>query len=219
MISLDLTSLSKGRALRVLCLGAHCDDIDIGCGATLLRLLAKGRPTEVTWVVFSARGERARELRASAKRFLRSAVRSSVVTHEFRDSYFPAQYAQIKEAFEPLKAMPAPDVVFTHHRGDLHQDHRLLAELTWNAFRDHLILEYEVPKYDGGLTPPNAYVPVDESQAQRKIRILMSCYRTQLAKSWFTADTFKAIMRLRGVESGSPSGWAEAFHASKLCLS
>jgi LmbE family N-acetylglucosaminyl deacetylase len=218
MISLDLTSVSKGRALRVLCLGAHCDDIDIGCGATLLRLLAKARAVEVAWVVFSARGERARELRASAKRFLRSAARSSVVTHEFRDSYFPAQYAQIKEAFEPLKAMPAPDVVFTHHRGDLHQDHRLLGELTWNAFRDHLILEYEVPKYDGGLTPPNAYVPVDQSQVQRKIRILTSCYRSQLAKPWFTADTFKGIMRLRGVESGSASGWAEAFHASKLCL-
>jgi len=218
MIDLLLPRTTARRPLRVLCLGAHCDDIDIGCGATLLKLFGATRPAAVTWVVFSAQEERARELRASARRFLRAAASWDVVTHEFRDSYFPAQYGPIKEAFEPLKRLPAPDVVFTHHRGDLHQDHRLIGELTWNAFRRHLILEYEVPKYEGGLTTPNAYVPVEKKLVEQKIRILTSCYRTQLAKAWFTADTFKASMRLRGIESGSDLGWAEAFHASKLCL-
>jgi len=173
---------------------------------------------EVTWVVFNAEPVRARELRASAKRFLRGAARSSVITHEFRDSYFPADYGAIKEAFEPLKRMPAPDLIFTHHRRDAHQDHRLVSELTWNAFRRHLVLEYEVPKYEGDLSTPNAYVRLDKAHVERKIRILMGCYRTQRAKSWFTAETFRAVMRLRGIEAGQGTGWAEGFHADKLCL-
>jgi LmbE family N-acetylglucosaminyl deacetylase len=219
MIALEVPRARARRALRVLCLGAHCDDIDIGCGGTLLRLFGRSRPTEVTWVVFSAQTERERELRASAKRFLRSTARWSVVTHEFRDSYFPAQYEKIKEAFESLKSLPSPDIVFTHHRGDLHQDHRVIGELTWNAFRRHLIVEYEVPKYDGGLTTPNLYVPLEPAHVERKIRILTSCYQTQLSKPWFTADMFRGMMRLRGMEAGSVSGWAEGFHASKLCMS
>jgi LmbE family N-acetylglucosaminyl deacetylase len=218
MIELQLQKPARGNPLRVLCLGAHCDDIDIGCGATLLKLLAGSGQVEVTWVVFSALPERARELRASARRFLRGAADSRVVTHEFRDSYFPGQYIAIKEAFEPLKNLASPDLVFTHHRGDLHQDHRIVAELTWNAFRRHLILEYEVPKYEGGLQTPNAYVRVDNALVDRKIRILTSCYKTQLAKTWFTPETFKALMRLRGIESGSETGWAEGFHAAKLCI-
>jgi LmbE family N-acetylglucosaminyl deacetylase len=217
VIELQLPRAAARRPLRVLCLGAHCDDIDIGCGATLLKLLGTHKPAEVTWVVFAAKGERGRELRNSAKRFLRGA-RSQVITHEFRDSYFPAQYGAIKEAFEPLKALPSPDVVFTHHRGDLHQDHRVLGELTWNAFRRHLILEYEVPKYDGGLVTPNAYVRLDRALVDRKIRILTSCYRSQLAKPWFTPDTFRGIMRLRGIESGGGAEWAEGFHAGKFCI-
>lgn len=217
MLDLELPR-GRRRPLRVLCLGAHCDDIDIGCGATLLSLLAGPRSAHVTWVVFSADAVRGRELRASAKRFLRGAVSSSVITHEFRDSYFPAQYEKVKGAFEPLKNLEVPDVVFTHRRDDLHQDHRLVSELTWNAFRNHLVLEYEVPKYDGDLTTPNAYVCVDEALVERKIQILMSCYRSQTKKAWFTPETFQAIMRLRGVEAGSGTGWAEGFHAKKFCL-
>jgi LmbE family N-acetylglucosaminyl deacetylase len=218
MIELQLPRAARGTPLRVLCLGAHCDDIDIGCGATLLKLVGGAVPVEVTWVVFSGAGVRGRELRASARRFLRGAAATHIVTHEFRDSYFPGQYNDIKEAFEPLKALAPPDLVFTHHRADLHQDHRIVAELTWNAFRRHLILEYEVPKYEGDLRTPNAYVRVAESLVERKIKILTSCYETQLAKAWFTPDTFKALMRLRGIEAGSDTGWAEGFHAAKLCI-
>jgi LmbE family N-acetylglucosaminyl deacetylase len=218
MRELDLACRRSGRPLQILCFGAHCDDIDIGCGATLLKLLTRPGSTHVTWVVLASTPERARELRASAKRFLRGAARSSVIAHEFRDSYFPAQYREIKEAFEPFKRLPAPDIVFTHRRDDLHQDHRLVSELTWNAFRNHLVLEYEVPKYDGDLGTTNAYVCVDRGIVDRKVRILMSCYRTQNDKPWFSPETFKAIMRLRGVEAGSVTGWAEGFRASKLCL-
>jgi LmbE family N-acetylglucosaminyl deacetylase len=218
MLELQLPSPTVKRPLRVLCVGAHCDDIDIGCGGTLLKLLSDGRKWDVTWVVCSAPGERARELRDSAKRFLRRAADWRVITHEFRDSFFPAQYAAIKESFIGLKQQPDPDLIFTHHRADLHQDHRVVSELTWNAFRRHLILEYEIPKYDGGLAPTNVYVRLDKRQVEAKIKTLMGCYRSQLAKPWFTPDTFKGIMRLRGIESGGDGGWAEGFHAHKLCI-
>jgi LmbE family N-acetylglucosaminyl deacetylase len=216
MLELSIPRPSR-RALRVLCLGAHCDDIDIGCGGTLLRLLASGR-VEVTWTVFSAPEERARELRASAKRFLHAAVRSDVITHEFRDSYFPAQYTAIKQALETLRNAMDPDLIFTHHASDLHQDHRVISELTWNAFRKHVILEYEIPKYDGGLLPTNAFVRLNKSQVDRKVGILMQSYRSQLTKGWFTQDTFRGLMRIRGIEAASASGWAEGFHARKLCV-
>ena len=206
------------RPLRILCLGAHCDDIDIGCGATLLRMLGERGRTEVTWIVLSATAQRGRELRASARRFLRRALRSEVVTYDFRDSYFPAQYAAIKETFETIRTGFDPDVIFTHHSADLHQDHRVISELTWCAFRRHLVLEYEVPKYDGGLPPPNAYVRLGRPQVEAKIRILLGCYRSQLEKPWFTEDTFRGLMRLRGVESASSGGWAEGFHVRKLCI-
>ena len=218
MLELQLPSPVDRRPLRLLCLGAHCDDIDIGCGGTLLKLLSAGRKWDITWVVFSASVERARELRNSAKRFLRNAVQSRVITHEFRDSFFPAQYESVKQAFVALKQLPDPDLIFTHHRADLHQDHRIVSELTWNAFRRHLILEYEIPKYDGGLVPTNVYVRLDKRQVEAKIRTLMSCYRSQLAKPWFTPDTFRGIMRLRGIESGGEDGWAEGFHGHKLCV-
>ena len=148
MLELTLPS-ARRRATRVLCLGAHCDDIEIGCGGTLLKLLARGGSWEVTWVVFSADVQRAAELRNSARRFLRRATRTHLFTHEFRDSYFPAQYAAIKDTFAALKRRPEPDLIFTHQCEDRHQDHRLIGELTWNAFRGHLVLEYEIPKYEG----------------------------------------------------------------------
>jgi LmbE family N-acetylglucosaminyl deacetylase len=218
MLKLDLLSAGKAKPLHILCIGAHCDDIDIGCGGTLLKLLSRTRRAEVTWVALSTKGERGRELKASARRFLRNAAHTRMVMHEFRDAFFPAQYAAIKEVFVSLQRLPEPDIIFTHHRADLHQDHRLVSELTWNAFRDHLILEYEIPKYDGGLTTPNAYVRLEKAHVEHKIRALLACYATQLSKPWFTADTFRGLMRLRGIESGFGSGWAEGFHVNKLCI-
>jgi LmbE family N-acetylglucosaminyl deacetylase len=207
----------KRKRMQILCIGAHCDDIDIGCGGALLNLCQQ-HDVAVTWVVLASNPVRERELRASARRFLRQAHSSTVLVHQFRDGFFPAHYAAIKEVFESFKGLPDPDMVFTHQRGDWHQDHRVVAELTWNTFRRHLILEYEIAKYEGGLTTPSAYVPLTRVQAERKISILMSCYRTQLAKHWFTDETFRGLMRLRGIESGAESGWAEGFHVSKFVL-
>jgi LmbE family N-acetylglucosaminyl deacetylase len=218
MLELQLSRPARSRPLRILCLGAHCDDIEIGCGGTLLHLLSARRPTEVTWVAFSAAAIRRRELEASARRFLRRAVRRTLIAHEFRDSYFPGQYVAIKQAFEPLKALVKPDIIFTHQCDDRHQDHQLIGELTWNAFRDQLILEYEIPKYEGGLRTPVAYVGLRPGEVERKIRLLMECYGTQRSKRWFAPESFRGLMRLRGIESGSPFGWAEGFHARKLLL-
>ena len=204
------------RATRILCLGAHCDDIEIGCGGTLLKWLAGGRSWDVTWAVFSSNDARERELRASARRFLRNAARSRVVTYRFRDGFFPADFAGIKDTFEALKRLPPPDIVFTHQRADLHQDHRLLAELTWNTFRDHLLLEYEIPKYEGGLPTPNAFVPLSKAQATAKIRALLECYASQRKRRWFRAATFEALMRLRAVEAGKGTEWAEGFQMNKF---
>ena len=218
MLKLLLADQTGRQALNVLCIGAHCDDIDLGCGGTLLALLGRRGAVNVTWVTFSGSAQRQRELRASARRFLRDARATNIITHGFRDGFFPAEQAAIKEEFEALKRLPTPDVVFTHQREDLHQDHRLLAELTWNTFRNHQILEYEIPKYEGGLTTPVAYVALEKAHVERKIRILIECYRSQRTKAWFTADTLRALMRLRGIESGGASGWAEGFHARKLLI-
>jgi LmbE family N-acetylglucosaminyl deacetylase len=218
MRALGLNKLAARRRLHILCIGAHCDDIDIGCGGTLLSLLERNRSARVTWVVLGSTPVRARELKASARRFLRRAGKVELLVHKFRDGFFPAQYADIKEVFETLKRQPDPDLVFSHHRADRHQDHRVVAELTWNVFRNHLILEYEIPKYEGDLTPPSAYVSLTRAQVERKISILQSSYATQHAKHWFTDDTFRALMRLRGIESGSKTGWAEGFHVSKFLL-
>jgi LmbE family N-acetylglucosaminyl deacetylase len=215
MLELILPS-ARGRPTRILCLGAHCDDIEIGCGGTLLKLLARAGRWDVTWAVFSANRQRERELRSSARRFLRRAAHTRLLTYEFRDSYFPAEYAAVKNTFESLKELPPPDIVFTHYRADLHQDHRLVGELTWNAFRRHLILEYEIAKYEGGLATPNAYVQLTRAQAAAKTRALLACYASQRGRPWFTAETFDALMRLRGVEAGAGTGWAEGFHVNKF---
>lgn len=217
MLELTLPA-ARRRATRVLCLGAHCDDIEIGCGGTLLRLLARAGAWQVTWAVFSASRERERELRASARRFLRRAAQARVLTYAFRESYFPADYAAIKDTVETLKNLPPPDIIFTPQRLDRHQDHRLLGELTWNTFRRHLVLEYEIPKYEGGLTTPNAYVQLSRVEATAKIRTLLGCYASQRARPWFRAETFEALMRLRAVEAGAGGGWAEGFHIAKFNL-
>jgi len=218
MLPLTIGRREKAR-LKILCLGAHSDDIEIGCGATMLRLLSERPRSDVTWVVLSSGAQRAREARASARRYLPRQARAEVIVRDFRNGYFPFVGADIKDFFEALKLRLDPDLVFTHHGDDRHQDHRVVSELTWNTFRDHLVLEYEVPKYDGDLGRPNVYVPVDGPVARRKARLLLSSFPTQRDKRWFTEDVFLGLMRLRGVECASPSGFAEAFHARKAVLS
>jgi LmbE family N-acetylglucosaminyl deacetylase len=209
--------LVPGRPPRVLLLGAHADDIEIGCGGTILSWLAAGVPLDVTWVVFSATGERAEEARRSAAAFLRGAPSTRVEVHGFRDGFFPYE-AGVKEAFEALKARVDPDVVFTHHRHDRHQDHRTVSDLTWNTFRAHAILEYEIPKYDGDLGAPNVFVPLVRELCEAKVRLLVEHFPSQAMRPWFAPETFFALARLRGVEAGAPTGLAEAFYARKLTL-
>lgn len=203
---------------RVLAIGAHSDDIEIGCGATLLALTRSRPDLDVTWVVLCASGDRAEEARSSARRFLASSGRSNVRVHDFRDAFLPYDGAGVKEVFESLKDVD-PQLVFTHTRHDLHQDHRVVCELTWNTFRDHLILEYEVPKWDGDLGTPNLFVPVSRELAHEKASLLAEGFPTQGGKHWFDAEVFLGLMRLRGMESRSPSGYAEAFTSRKLSLS
>jgi len=201
---------------KVLALGAHADDIEIGCGGTILRLLEENPDTEVYWVVLGTSGQRRAEAVESANRFLANARRKEIVVKEFRDGYFPYVGAEIKDFFEELKRKYVPDLVLTHYRGDLHQDHRLVSELTWNTFRNHLILEYEIVKYDGDLGTPNFFVRLTESIARKKIQIIVECFRSQKDKGWFTEDVFSSILRLRGVESNASDKYAEAFYSRKM---
>jgi len=203
---------------KILCLGAHCDDIEIGCGGTLLRLLEERPGFDVRWTVFSSDVRRAAETRASARRYLGREPDKCVTLFEFRDGFLPYQGAEVKQEFERLKAEFAPDVIFTHYRNDLHQDHRLVSELTWNTFRGPLILEYEIPKWDGDLGQPNAFVPLAERHVQEKTDILLSEYGTQKGRAWFEPETFRSLARLRGIEAASPERYAEAFYARKLVL-
>jgi LmbE family N-acetylglucosaminyl deacetylase len=205
-------------AARVLALGAHPDDIEIGCAGTILKLIEQDSVAEVCWVVLSGEGERAEEARRSAEALLDGVPRSEVVVCDFPDGFFPYEGKRIKDFFEKLKTDLAPDVVFTHQRADLHQDHRLCCELTWNTFRDHLILEYEVPKYDGDMSAPNAFVPLSEQLSQRKVDHLMTHFDSQLEKRWFGEDLFTSLLRLRGMECNSPTSHAEAFFCRKAVL-
>jgi LmbE family N-acetylglucosaminyl deacetylase len=202
----------------VLCLGAHSDDLEIGCGGTLLNLLATRRDVRVFWVVLSAHGERATEARHSAARLLKRAGSHTIAVEGFRDGFFPFQGTEIKEYFERLKGHVRPDIVFTHHIADRHQDHGLVGELTWNTFRDHLILEYEVPKYDGGLETPNVFAPLTAAVCRRKVRHLLRAFPSQRSKHWFDERTFLGLMRLRGLESAARTGYAEGFHVQKASL-
>lgn len=205
-------------SLSILCLGAHSDDIEIGCGGTLLSLLQRHPGSTVNWVVLGAAGERAEEARASAGEFLQPAGAAKVAVHDFRDGFFPSCFVDIKETFERLKADIEPDLILTHMRDDRHQDHRAVSDLTWNTFRRHLILEYEIPKYDGDLGQPNLYVPLSQAEAETKVDLLMRHFGTQRSKSWFTPDTFWAMLRLRGIEAASPSGFAEGLYARKMVM-
>jgi LmbE family N-acetylglucosaminyl deacetylase len=214
MLTLNLPG-KESDALSILCVGAHCDDIEIGCGGTLLELAAQRR-VRVTWLILSSDPERERETRRSAAAFLGDAADVQLEIREHRDGFLPYLGSQVKEEFEKLKSRLQPDLVFTHHRHDLHQDHRLASELTWNTFRNHLILEYEVPKYDADLGQPNVFAALSADTCRRKVETLLASYKSQASKAWFSTDLFMALLRLRGAESNSPSGLAEAFHCRKL---
>jgi LmbE family N-acetylglucosaminyl deacetylase len=214
---LPLTLRTTG-APRLLLIGAHSDDIEIGCGGTVLAFLQAHPDAVISWVVFSASGDRADEARRGAAAFTAGAATPALVRIEqFRDGFLPYDGAAVKECFEALKKDVAPDLVFTHRLEDRHQDHRLLAELTWNTFRDHPILEYEIPKYEGDLGQPNVFVPLEEPIWRRKVALLLETFGTQRSKRWFTEDALAGLMRVRGLEAGS-TGCAEAFYARKLTL-
>jgi LmbE family N-acetylglucosaminyl deacetylase len=207
-----------GAGLELLCLGAHSDDLELGCSGTILRLLDELQIDRVTWVVLSGDTDRAVEAERSCQRLLDGRCETEIHLQQFRDGFFPYTAAPIKEFFESLKASTRPDLILTHYREDRHQDHRLTSELTYNTFRDHLILEYEVMKKDGDLGQPNTYVPLDEATAQRKVQLLMEGFGSQRDKTWFSEDAFLGLMRLRGIEAGAPSGYAEAFYGRKILI-
>lgn len=207
-----------GGLRRVLLLGAHCDDIEIGCGGTVLRLVAEYPGLEFLWVVFSSNPQRKAEAEACAGRFLQGAAKSEVRVFGFRDGFLPWAGGEVKERFEEIKGRYAPDAILTHYRQDLHQDHRLVSDLTWNTWRDHFILEYEIPKYDGDLGTPNFFVRLDPSQCDAKVRHIIEGYPTQAGRQWFSEDTFRSLMRLRGMECNAPGRAAEAFYARKTVL-
>lgn len=213
-----MLNLALGEDVRLaLCLGAHCDDIEIGCGGALWSLARKHPQMEFVIAVFASDDARERETRAAIERIL-GAAKYQLVMHRYRDGFFPAEWAAVKNSFEALKALGSPDVVLTHQGNDRHQDHRIISELTWNTFRNHLVLEYEIPKYDGDLGQPNAYMPLTAEAVEQKIAILMSSFPSQAGKRWFTDSLFRGLMRIRGMECNSPSGYAEAFYARKMLL-
>jgi LmbE family N-acetylglucosaminyl deacetylase len=216
MLNLGLAD-SGSKPLNVLCLGCHSDDIEIGCGGTILRLAQEYPNALFHWVVFSAIGVREAEARHAASLFVDSASLRGPFLKTFRDGFMPFAGGEVKTVFEELKSV-APDLVLTHYRNDAHQDHRLISELTWNTFRDHLILEYEIPKYDGDLSQPNFYVPLSDGIYDKKVRCLMEAFGSQRSKRWFQESTFLGLMRLRGMECNAQSGHAEAFHCRKVVL-
>jgi LmbE family N-acetylglucosaminyl deacetylase len=203
---------------KILCLGAHSDDIEIGCGGTILRLAQANPQSQFLWVVLSGDETRREEALKSAHIFLDGIESKQIDIHNFRESYFPFIGAELKDVFEETRAKYNPDVIFTHYAHDAHQDHRLLSDLTWNTFRDHFVLEYEIPKYDGDLGNPNTFICLDEKIVQSKIKYICDVYQSQSRKRWFTDDTFRSILRIRGVESNSPSKYAEAFYCRKMVI-
>jgi LmbE family N-acetylglucosaminyl deacetylase len=216
MRSLNLAQ--RGDRLSVLCLGAHSDDIEIGIGGTILHWINAGVNLDVHWCVLSAEGERGAEAKASAVAFLAGASSMKIELTSFRDTFFPYHGSELKEWFAGLKSRVDPDVIFTHRKDDAHQDHREVCQLTWNAFRNHLILEYEIPKWDGDLGQPNGYIPIEAKVLERKIELLISNFGSQRSKDWFDAETFRGLARLRGLECRAPEGYAEAFSLRKVRL-
>ena len=215
---IDFTFNFPDRAPRLMFIGAHCDDIEIGCGGTVIELLRRFPDASVHWVVLSSEGERKQEAQSAASAMLRGIKNCKVTIKGFRGAYFPSEAPAIKDCFEEIKCISSPDVIFVHNRKDLHQDHRIAGELAWNTFRNHVILEYEIPKYDGDFGSPSVFMPVSAAAMKRKIALLMRVFKSQHNKQWFTPETFQGLMRLRGIECNSPSGYAEAFYSRKLVL-
>lgn len=208
---------SLARAPTILLLGAHCDDIEIGCAGTVMRLVKQYPGARFVWVTLSADAERETETRAAAQRLLAGAENPQIHVQHFRGSYLPQEWPALKDYFESLKAV-SPDLVLTHCRHDLHQDHRVTNELTWNTFRNHAIIEYEIPKFDGDVGVPNVFVALTRDEIDRKCEILMQCFPSQRSRAWFTPETFQAMARIRGIECNAPGGYAEAFYGRKLVL-
>jgi LmbE family N-acetylglucosaminyl deacetylase len=201
---------------KILCIGAHSDDVEIGCGGTILHLLQKNPSLEIYWLVLCSNPLRAKEARKSAAWFLKRAHKKNIIIKSFRDGFLPYAGGEVKDCFEELKRLFQPDLIFTHFRHDLHQDHRFLCELAWNTWRSHLILEYEIPKYDADLRSPNFFVPLTKSQCNAKVRALVKFFGSQRNKHWFSEDLFFSLLRIRGIESNSPTQFAEGFHCRKL---
>lgn len=214
MLTLGLPTSPTPR--KILCLGAHCDDIEIGCGGTILRCVAEQPGSEFYWVVFSSDAQRKKEALRSSQAFLQGVKRQKVRVERFRNGFFPYVASEIKEYFEDLKNRFVPDLILTHYRDDRHQDHRVISDLTWNTFRQHLILEYEILKYDGDVGQPNLFVPLDEGICSTKIENILRIFKSQTDKHWFTADSFEAILRVRGIEAATR--YAEAFYCRKIVL-
>jgi LmbE family N-acetylglucosaminyl deacetylase len=215
MLSLKLNGHPDG--LRILYLGAHCDDIEIGCGGTIMRLNEEYTIQHVKWVVFTSTDIRAEEARKGADYFLQKCNKKEVVIKNFRDGFLPYEGEKVKNAFEELKSFN-PDIVFTHYRHDRHQDHRVVCDLTWNTFRDHLIFEYEIPKYDGDLGNPNCFVPLEATVAEKKVQAIIEIYGSQGSKQWFDKETFFSLLRIRGMESAAKTRYSEAFYTNKFMI-
>jgi LmbE family N-acetylglucosaminyl deacetylase len=217
MIQLKL-NLVPDRALQILCLGSHADDIEIGCGGSILRLANEYPGAVFHWVVFCAVGPRAEEARLAASKFVAPGRLKGPFLKSFQDGFMPYVGGDVKKVFEELKHSVSPDLIFTHNRRDAHQDHRLISELTWNTFRNHMILEYEIPKYDGDMGQPSVFMPLKLEHCETKVNLIMETFQTQRGKHWFQPETFFSLMRLRGMECSAPSGYAEAFYVHKLTL-
>jgi LmbE family N-acetylglucosaminyl deacetylase len=217
LIRLNLQANGTG-PLHILCLGAHSDDIEIGCGGTVLRLAEQYPDCMFHWVVFSAIGIREAEAKHAATLFVRPEKLKDLLLKTFPDGFMPFVGAEVKLVFEELKKTSSPDIIFTHNRKDAHQDHRLIAELTWNTFRNHMVLEYEIPKYDGDMGQPNVFVPLERELCEKKVSHIMDAFHSQQTKPWFHPDTFHSLLRLRGMECNAPSGRAESFYCHKLVL-
>ena len=206
----------KDKKIKILCLGAHPDDIEIGCGGSLLKLTST-YDTEVNWVVFSASEERKNEAITSANKFLEKSNKKTIIIKDYKESFFPYEGEKIKKYFYEIQDYN-PDLIFTHFKMDGHQDHKTINELTWNTFRNNTILEYEIPKYDGDISNPNLYIILDKEQCRNKIKYINETFQTQQNKHWFNEQTFWSILTIRGVESRSATKYAEAFYANKIVI-
>ncbi|WP_441000167.1 PIG-L deacetylase family protein [Fodinibius sp. SL11] len=217
MISAKFSTPNK-EGLKMLFLGAHCDDIEIGCGGTVLHMIENYKIDHIKWVVFTSNEVRKKEAESSAKEFLKSVKNADVDVYDYQDGFLPSVWSEIKVRFEDLKKEIEPDIIFTHYRNDLHQDHRTLNELTWNTFRNHLIFEYEIPKYDGDIGNPNLFVPLNEDQIKQRNEIITSCFKSQQNKQWLDDSLLTSMPRIRGIECASKGKYAEAFYSRKLTI-